>query len=121
MKLEFLLFSFNLDFNIDIFNNGNIEDTRLLGDGYDFQIEVNNNYFLVEVKGIRNKKGSTRLTKNEYIKANEYKDKYILSVISNLNDIPKITPIPHPIKQLNFSKNIINQEQITFNTKSLEW
>ena len=93
----------------------------MLGDGYDFQIEVDNNYFLAEVKGIRNNKGSIRLTNNEYNKANEYKDKYILSIVSNLNDIPKITLIPHPIKKLEFSKNIIKQEQITFNTKNLEW
>ena len=119
--LEAEMYFLNNYNNIDMFNNGTIEDTRLLGDGYDFQIEVNNNYFLAEVKGVRSTKGSIRLTKNEYIKANEYKDKYILSIVSNLNDIPKITLIPHPFEQLNFSRNIINQEQITFNTKNLEW
>jgi len=119
--LEAEMYFLNNYDNIDIFNNGNIEDTRLLGDGYDFQIEVDNDYFLAEVKGIRNKKGSIRLTKNEYIKANEYKDKYILSIVSNLNDIPKITLIPHPIEQLSFTRNIIKQEQVTFNTKNLEW
>jgi hypothetical protein len=119
--LEAEMYFLNNYNKIDIFNNGNIEDTRLLGDGYDFQIEVDNNYFLAEVKGVRNKKGSIRLTKNEYIKANEYKDKYILSIISNLNDIPKITLITHPIEQLDLSRNIIKQEQITFNTKNLEW
>ena len=119
--LEAEMYFLNNYNNIDIFYNGNIEDTRLLGDGYDFQIEVDNNYFLAEVKGIRNNKGSIRLTNNEYNKANEYKDKYILSIVSNLNDIPKITLIPHPIKKLEFSKNIIKQEQITFNTKNLEW
>ena len=51
----------------------------------------------------------------------EYKDKYILSIISNLNDIPKITIIPDPINQLNFDKNIIKQEQITFNTSNIIW
>ncbi len=107
--------------NIKIFNGGFIEDARLLGDGYDFQIEVNNNYFLAEVKGVRQNKGGIRLTSNEYNMAIEYREKYILSIISNLNDIPKITIIPDPINQLNFNKNIIKQEQITFNTASIIW
>jgi len=106
---------------IDIFLNGSIEDTRLLGDGYDFQIEVNDTFFLAEVKGVRNKKGSVRLTNNEYIKANEYKEQYILSIVSNLNDIPKITLIQNPIEKLELSKSIIKQEQIIFNTESVKW
>jgi hypothetical protein len=104
-----------------IFRNGIIEDTRLLGDGYDFQIEVNNEYFLAEVKGVRTKKGSIRLTNNEYLKAMEYKDKYILSIISNLNDIPKTTLVQNPLKELEFNKNIIKQVQTTFNTKNILW
>ncbi len=105
----------------EIFKNGIIEDTRLLGDGYDFQIEANNEYFLAEVKGVRSDKGAIRFTNNEYFKATEYKDKYILSIISNLNEIPKVTLIPNPLKELKFDKNIIKQEQITFNTKSIVW
>jgi len=119
--LEAEMYFLNNYSSMDMFTNGNIEDTRLLGDGYDFQIEVNNTFFLAEVKGVRNKKGAIRLTNNEYIKANKYKDKYILSIISNLNDIPKITLIPNPLEHLELNENIIKQEQITFNTKSIEW
>jgi len=119
--LEAEIYFLNNYSKTDIFYNGKIEDARLLGDGYDFQIEVNSNYFLAEVKGVRDKKGSIRLTNNEYIKAKKYKDKYILSIISNLNDIPKIKLIPNPIKKLKFNKNIIRQEQITFNTKNIIW
>ena len=119
--LEAEMYFLNNYNSIDMFRDGYIEDTRLLGDGYDFQIEVNNTFFLAEVKGVRTKKGSIRLTNNEYIKANEYKDKYILSIISNLNDIPKITLIANPLDQLELNENIIKQEQITFNTKNIEW
>lgn len=119
--LEAEMYFINNYNSMDMFTNGSIEDIRLLGDGYDFQIEVNKTFFLAEVKGIRNKKGSIRLTNNEYIKANEYKDNYILSIISNLNDIPKITLIPNPVVHLEFTENIIKQEQITFNTKNIEW
>lgn len=103
------------------FENSTIQDTRLLGDGYDFQIDIKNEYFLAEVKGIRNNKGSIRLTKNEFNKAKEYKDRYLLSIVSNLNDVPKITIIPNPLKELKFKKNLVTQEQIQFNTKSIEW
>jgi len=119
--LEAEMFFLNHYQNIERFNGGIIVDARLLGDGYDFQIDINNNYFLAEVKGVRQDKGAIRLTKNEYNMANEYQDKYVLSIISNLNDIPKITIIPNPIKELNFNKNIIKQEQITFNTISIAW
>jgi len=105
----------------DIFKSGSIQDTRLFGDGYDFQIELKNQYFLAEVKGVRNNKGNIRLTNKEYIKASEYKDEYILSIVSNLNDIPKITLISNPIRELKFKKNILTTEQITFNTKSILW
>ena len=106
---------------INGFKNSEINDTRLLGDGYDFQIETNNEYYLVEVKGVRDKKGSIRLTKNEYDKAIEYKNKYMLTIVSNLNNIPKLTVIPNPLGQLEFKKNIFIQEQLQFNTKSIEW
>jgi len=119
--LEAEMYFLNNYNKLDIFYNGIIEDTRLLGDGYDFQIEVKKDYFLAEVKGVRNKKGSVRLTNNEYKKARQYQDKYILLIISNLNEIPKVTLIPNPIQNLGFDKNIIKQEQITYNTKNLEW
>lgn len=106
---------------IDPFNSGTIEDARFLGDGYDFQVEVSSNFYLAEVKGIRQKKGSIRLTKNEFNKANEYQDKYALVVISNLQEIPNITAIFNPIAKIEFKKNIISQEQIFFNTKHMQW
>jgi len=119
--LEAEMYFFNNYQNIKIFNGGIIEDARLLGDGYDFQIEINNDYFLAEVKGVRQKRGAIRLTHNEYNMAIKHRDKYILSIISNLSHIPKITIFPDPVKQLKFNKTITKQEQITFNTNSITW
>lgn len=119
--LEAEMYFLNNYKNIDVFRSGIIEDARLLGDGYDFQIEVDNEYFLAEVKGVRSSKGAIRLTTNEYNKAYEYKDRYILSVISNLNDTPKITLVVDPLQELELNKMIINQEQTTYNTNSIIW
>lgn len=88
--LEAELYFLNNYQAIDIFKGGAIEDARLFGDGYDFQINVSNNYFLAEVKVIRGKNGSLRFTSNEYKKAREYKNDYILSVVLNLNEIPNL-------------------------------
>jgi len=92
---------------IDIFQNGILEDARLYGDGYDFQISVNDQSFLAEIKGIRAEKGKFRLTENEYEKALEYKDDYIVALILNLNKIPKILTVENPIRNLEFEERSI--------------
>ncbi|MBN4070304.1 DUF3883 domain-containing protein [Olleya sp. AH-315-F22] len=108
--LEAELYFMNNFNSIDIFKNGIIEDARLFGDGYDFQVSSNDNSYLAEVKGIRAKKGKFRLTENEYIKALEYKDKYIITLVLNLNDSPTFLTIEDPIKNLIFKERIIKSK-----------
>lgn len=90
--------------SIELFENGVIEDARLYGDGYDFQVDVNHNCFLAEVKGIRAKSGKFRLSQNEYKKAKQYKDDYILTTVLNLDDIPFFKTIKNPTKNLEFKE-----------------
>lgn len=97
---------------IDIFKNGIIEDARLYGDGYDFQISVSEKSFLAEIKGIREKKGKFRLTEKEYLKAKEYKNDYIITLVLNLNDVPKFLAIENPLKNLKFKEEIIKSKEI---------
>ena len=97
---------------ISAFNNGILEDARLYGDGYDFQINVNENSFLAEVKGIRAKKGKFRLTENEYQKANEYKNDYVVTLVLNLDDLPTFLTIENPLKNLKFEERIIKSKEI---------
>lgn len=108
--LEAELFFLNNYNSINIFHGGVLEDARLYGDGYDFQIDVADNSFLAEVKGIRDKRGKFRLTENEYQKASEYKNDYIITLILNLNDIPQILTIENPIKNLIFEEKIIQSK-----------
>lgn len=95
---------------IDKFKLGILEDARLFGDGYDFQISVNNSIYLAEIKGIREKKGRFRLTENEYNKALEYKNDYIVTLVLNMNDTPTFLTIEDPIKNLKFEERIINSK-----------
>ena len=109
--LEAELYFMNNYNSIDIFKDGNIEDARLYGDGYDFQINVNENSFLAEVKGIRAKKGKFRLTENEYFKAKEYQNDYIITLVLNLDDLPTFLTIEKPLKNLKFEERIIKSKE----------
>ncbi len=108
--LEAELYFMNNYNSIDIFKNGIIEDARLYGDGYDFQINVNDTSFLAEVKGIRAKKGRFRLTENEYFKAQEYKNDYIVTLVLNLDDLPTFLTIDNPLENLKFEERIIKSK-----------
>ncbi len=96
---------------ISLFHNGILEDGRLFGDGYDFQIKVNKTCFLAEVKGIRESKGKFRFTENEFKKASEYKDNYVVTLVLNLNDVPKFLTIENPIETLTFVEKIIKSAE----------
>lgn len=110
--LEAELYFINNYKNIELFDNGILQDARLFGDGYDFQIKTSSNNYLAEVKGIRQNKGKIRLTENEYIKACEYKNDYILTLVLNLNEIPRFLTIENPVKQLNFKEVILQSKPI---------
>lgn len=106
---------------ITLFENGTIEDARLWGDGYDFQIQIENDFLITEVKGVREAKGSIRLTSKEFEQANIFLDKYFLVVVSNLNAIPKMTTIQNPTKEISFEAKDIVSTQTYFHTDSIKW
>jgi hypothetical protein len=97
--------------SISNFENGQLEDARLFGDGYDFQVDVNSNSFLAEVKGIREKKGKFRMTEKEYNKAIEFKENYIITIVLNMNDSPKFLTIEDPVKNLKFDERPIKAKE----------
>jgi hypothetical protein len=102
--LEAELYFMNNYNSIGFFKNGILEDARLFGDGYDFQINVDESSYLAEIKGIRAKKGRFRMTENEYNKALEYKNDYIITLVLNLNDLPTFLTIENPTQNLKFKK-----------------
>lgn len=106
---------------IEVFNNGELEDARMFGDGYDFQIQVETSFFLVDVKGVRKTYGGLRMTEREFITACEYKNDYGLVVVSNLENVPKMTAVFNPTENLVLEKQTKIQEQISYHSKSLSW
>lgn len=115
------LFFMNNYNKVDPFENGILEDARLFGDGYDFQIEVQKHFFLAEIKGLRTDYGSIRMTQNEFYKAKEYNNDYALVVVSNLSDIPKMSVIFNPTDKISFTEKAINTKQVNYHTVSLKW
>ncbi|TPG40697.1 DUF3883 domain-containing protein [Flavobacterium pectinovorum] len=110
--LEAELYVINNYTEISNFKNGILEDARLYGDGYDFQINVSESSFLAEVKGIREKKGKFRLTEKEFLMASEYKNDYIIALVLNMNDTPTFLTIENPINNLKFEERIIKSKEI---------
>ena len=110
--LEAELYFMNNFNSIEIFKDGVLDDARLYGDGYDFQINVNESSFLAEVKGIREKKGRFRLTEKEFKMASEYKNDYVVSLVLNLNDSPTFLIIENPIQNLKFEEIIVKTREI---------
>jgi len=106
---------------IDCFQNGILEDARLYGDGYDFQIQVDSRYFLVEVKGIKLDSGSIRLTEKEFEKAKEYKSDFALSIVTCLHDQPKINIIFDPLAYIELEKKSMSYTQILYHSKRIKW
>lgn len=115
------LFFFNNYSVIPQFSGGIIEDARLLGDGYDFQIDVSGIYYLAEVKGVREDKGHIRMTEKEFVKAEEFGEKYVLSVISDLNKIPRISTIFNPLNRIEFTERTIQSETVNYESRFLNW
>ncbi|MBP3228198.1 MAG: DUF3883 domain-containing protein [Bacteroidaceae bacterium] len=107
--------------SVDQFANGILEDARLWGDGYDFQIQTNNAFLLAEVKGVKENHGSIRLTQNEYIKAQEYKSDYVLVIVSNLASSPKLSLVENPVEQLVLTSREQRSVQVNYYSDDIRW
>lgn len=106
---------------LDTLKGGILEDARLLGDGFDFQIQIETRFVLAEIKGIRDLRGGVRLTENEYQKAKEYKDDYGLIVVSNLEFTPKMTAVFNPLANIELKKKSTVYKQVSYHSSFLTW
>ncbi len=106
---------------IEPFKNGSLEDARFFGDGYDFQIQIEAKFFLVEVKGLRSSSGNFRLTEKEFDRAIEYKNDYSLVVVSNLEDVPKITTVFNPTDHFVLKRQERKYLEVSYHSKPLKW
>jgi len=96
---------------IDKYQQAFLEDARLYGDGYDFQVCCPESDYLAEVKGVRDTVGSIRLTEKEYLTAQEYGASYHLVVVLNLSDTPRFLLVSDPSRALRFSRVVVSVGQ----------
>lgn len=107
---------------LPIFSDSRLEDARLWGNGFDFQLtDAVNIINLVEVKGVRTQIGDIRMTDKEHSIARVYKDAFHLVVVANLNHVPYMCCISNPLESLQLTKHYVELKQITYRTSSLEW
>lgn len=107
---------------LPMFSDSKLEDARLWGNGFDFQITDTMNIInLVEVKGVRTQNGAIRMTDKEYSIARAYKDTFHLVIVANLNHAPYMNCITNPLESLQLTKYYIELKQISYHTLPLEW
>lgn len=106
---------------VDYFKDGILEDARIFGDGYDFQIETMKHFILAEIKGVRTDYGSIIMTRNEFDKANEYKNDYALVVVSNLSAIPRMSVVFNPTENISFTEKTNNSKQVNYHAGPKKW
>jgi len=108
---------------ISLFERGSIQDARLFGDGYDFQVDfTDQSYSLVEVKGLKLEFGGIRFTEREVSQAEEQNDNYFLVVVSNLVESPQFSVTQNPLKSLKLKKQERSQKPvIEFLSESIKW
>lgn len=51
------------------------------------------------------------MTENEYVKAQEYKNDYIVTLVLNLDDLPTFLTINNPLENLKFEERIIKSKE----------
>jgi len=85
-----------------------LENTTRLGCGYDFRLRAaaSKDFLAVEVKGLKERKGSLSLTPKEYEVALALKDRYFLFVVKNFQESPFHEIFQNPLSgELRFRKN----------------
>lgn len=107
--------------SVPMFEHSTLEDARLWGDGYDFQLQKGNRYFLAEIKGVREQSGSVRLTVNEFNKAVEFAEDFFLVVVSNLNNTPKLNYIQNPIGKVDLRCQETQTITKNYITNKIKW
>lgn len=84
-----------------------MQNTTRLGCGYDFRLDIGSSedFLAVEVKGLKNIKGSLSLTPKEYEVANVLRDRFFLFVVKNFRESPFHEIFRNPLSgDLEFTK-----------------
>lgn len=82
---------------IEVFTDLKIEDTTMLGCGFDFHLYAPNLSYGVEVKGISGSSGKISLTSKEHLVASQWRSRYFLFVVKNFQETPTYDLFQDPL------------------------
>ena len=91
--------------------DGELLDSRDLGCGYDFEIVSGSKKYFIEVKGLASEQGGILFTNKEWETAKKYKKNYVIALVTNIDDSPKIRFISNPAEIFQPKRNIITTVQ----------
>ncbi len=97
---------------------GELNDTRDLGCGYDFEIVNGDSSYFIEVKGLSKQSGGILLTNKEWETAKSTGDNYFIVLISNLEEKPQVEFIRNPYNILSPKESIIKTIQVNWSVSA---
>lgn len=102
--------------------SGTIVDRRYSGEGYDFELQTNGLSEYFEVKGLAEDSGSISMTRNEFLAARHYKDRYHLALVLGLAHRPRVVIVSDPTRQLRTVTRLarVVQETYTINASDVK-
>jgi len=95
-------------------------DVTHTGCGYDFRLEESgsDNFFAVEVKGLRSERGNIMLTQKEHRIAGKLKENYFLYLVKNFDEKPQSILWNNPLQaNIQFKKREQQITQISWNAQ----
>jgi len=103
---------------IEIFADMKLEDTTMLGCGFDFHLYSPNLSYGVEVKGINGLSGKISLTNKEHLVASQWRSRYFLFVAKNFQETPTYDLFRDPLSgELQFNRVERKVVEISWSTK----
>jgi hypothetical protein len=99
---------------------GQLQDTRDLGCGYDFEIHGDDGEYQVEVKGLDGEAGGVSFTSKEWHTAREKGKTYFLVIVRNASSTPQFQVVQDPARKLSPRKSVYTVVQVRWNADETE-
>lgn len=103
---------------IDLFSDFEVEDTTMLGCGFDFKLFSPSVFYGIEVKGLSEPTGSVALTSKEHFVAAILRERFFLFVVKNFKESPFHEIYQNPLNgNLVFARTEQRVLQVTWTAK----
>lgn len=94
--------------------SGTLVDRRHSGEGFDFELQTEGLSEYYEVKGLADESGTVSMTRNEFIAARHYKERYHLALVLGLAQSPRVVVVSDPTRKLKTVTRLARVVQETY-------